>query len=92
VGEAVYAIDEFPDDDLLWRIEWIGGVGYNTSVPSDPLMDVAWHSRPPAPKPFDSRDFVLVSCSAFQAKGFNQIGRRKVIPIWDLRHIFPADA
>ena len=40
MGEAVYAIDDFPDDDLLWRIEWIGGVGYNTSVPSDPLMDV----------------------------------------------------
>ena len=40
MGEAVYAIDEFPDDDLLWRIEWIDGVGYNTSVPSDPLMDV----------------------------------------------------
>ena len=33
VGEAVYAIDNFPDDDLFWRIEWIGGVGYNTSVP-----------------------------------------------------------
>jgi len=27
VGQAVYAIDAFPDDDLLWRIEWIGGVG-----------------------------------------------------------------
>jgi hypothetical protein len=40
VSEAVYAIDDFPDDDLLWRIEWIGGDGYNTSVPSDPLMDV----------------------------------------------------
>ena len=25
MGEAVYAIDDFPDDDLLWRIEWIGG-------------------------------------------------------------------
>ena len=24
---AVYAIEDFPDDDLLWRIEWIGGVG-----------------------------------------------------------------
>jgi integrase len=35
VGQAVYAIDAFPDDDLLWRIEWIGGVGYNTSVPSE---------------------------------------------------------
>src|ERR1700732_3537046 len=34
VGQAVYAIDAFPDDDLLWRIEWIGGVGYNTSVPT----------------------------------------------------------
>jgi len=47
VGEAVYAIDDFPDDDLLWRIEWIGGVGYNTSVPSDPLMDVCI-AQPPA--------------------------------------------
>jgi hypothetical protein len=36
VGEAVYAIDEFPDDDLLWRIEWIGGVGYNPNVPRIP--------------------------------------------------------
>ena len=27
MGQAVYAIDAFPDDDLLWRIEWIGGVG-----------------------------------------------------------------
>src|SRR5271165_5475744 len=45
--EAVYAIDDFPDDDLLWRIEWIGGVGYNTSVPSDPLMDVCM-AQPPA--------------------------------------------
>ena len=35
MGEAVYAIDDFPDDELLWRIEWIGGVGYNTS---DPLI------------------------------------------------------
>jgi len=27
VGQSVYAIDGFPDDDLLWRIEWLGGVG-----------------------------------------------------------------
>jgi hypothetical protein len=40
VGETVYAIDGFPDDDLLWRIEWIGGVGYNSSVPTDPLIDI----------------------------------------------------
>ena len=38
VGQSVYAIDGFPDDDLLWRIEWLGGVGYNTSVPSEPQM------------------------------------------------------
>ena len=36
MADAVYAVDDFPDDDLLWRIEWIGGVGYNRSVPSDP--------------------------------------------------------
>ena len=23
----------FPDDDLLWRIEWVAGVGYNANVP-----------------------------------------------------------
>ena len=47
MGVAVYAIDDFPGDDLRWRIEWIGGVGYNTSVPSDPLMDVCI-AQPPA--------------------------------------------
>jgi hypothetical protein len=36
MGEAVYAIDAFPDDDFHWRIEWIGGLGCNTSAPSDP--------------------------------------------------------
>jgi hypothetical protein len=40
MAEAVYAIEDFPDDDLLWRIEWIGGVGYNTSVPSDPQIEI----------------------------------------------------
>jgi ABC-type sugar transport system ATPase subunit len=44
VGEAVYAIDDFPDDDLLWRIGWIGGVGYNTSVPID--KDIIFGIRP----------------------------------------------
>ena len=28
------------------KIEWIGGVGYNTSVPSDPLMDVCMAQLP----------------------------------------------
>ena len=46
MAEAVYAIDDFPDDDLLWRIEWIGGVGYNTSVPSDPQIDVCLAQLP----------------------------------------------
>ena len=46
VGQALYAIDAFPDDDLLWRIEWVGGVGYNTSVPSEPQF--VWRSSPKA--------------------------------------------
>jgi hypothetical protein len=46
VGEAVYAIDDFPQDDLLWRIEWIGGVGYSTSVPSDPEINVCLAQLP----------------------------------------------
>ena len=44
MGEAVYAIDNFPQDDLLGRI---GGVGNNTSVPSDPQIDVCL-AQPPA--------------------------------------------
>jgi hypothetical protein len=45
-GEAIYAIDAFPDDDLLWRLEWIGGIRYNTSVPSDPLIDICLAQLP----------------------------------------------
>ena len=41
---AVYAIDDFPGDALLWRIEWIGGVGYNTS---DPQISICLE-QPPA--------------------------------------------
>ena len=41
VGQSVYAIDGFPNDDLLWRIEWLGGVGYHMSVPSEPQIDVS---------------------------------------------------
>jgi hypothetical protein len=44
--KAVYAIDDFPQDGLLWRIEWIGGVGHNMSVPSDPLIDVCLAQLP----------------------------------------------
>jgi len=39
VGKAIYAIDAFPDDAQLWRIDWIGGVAYNASFPSEPLID-----------------------------------------------------
>jgi hypothetical protein len=42
MGDAVYAIDGFPDNDFQWRIEWIGGLGYNTSAPSDPLSMGVW--------------------------------------------------
>jgi hypothetical protein len=40
VGKAIYAIDAFPDDAQLWRIDWIGGVACNASVPSEPRIDV----------------------------------------------------
>ena len=46
MGQSVYAIDGFPNDDLLWRIEWLGGVGYNTSVPSEPQIDVSLAQLP----------------------------------------------
>ena len=47
MAEPVYGIDDFPDDDSLWRVEWIGGVGYNTSVPSDPRITVCLTQLPP---------------------------------------------
>ena len=46
MADAVYAIEDFPDDDLLWRIEWIGGVGYNTSVRSDPQIEICLAQLP----------------------------------------------
>ena len=46
MGDAVYVIDAFPDDDFLWRIDWIGGVSYNADVPSDPLIDVCLAQLP----------------------------------------------
>ena len=46
MADAVYAIEDFPDDDLLWRIEWIGGVGYNTCVPSDPQIEICLAQLP----------------------------------------------
>src|SRR6267142_5452785 len=45
VGQAVYAIDAFPDDDLLWRIEWIGGVGYPESGAHDGFARRPWSVR-----------------------------------------------
>jgi hypothetical protein len=47
MAEPVYGIDDFPGDDSLWRIEWIGGVDYNTSVPSDPRITVCLTQLPP---------------------------------------------
>ena len=51
MAEVVYAIEDFPDDDLLWRIEWIGGVGYNTSVPSDPQIEICLAQLPAGERP-----------------------------------------
>ena len=43
---AVYAIDDFPADALRWPIEWSGGVGYHTSVPSDPQIRICLAQLP----------------------------------------------
>jgi hypothetical protein len=56
VGDAVYAIDAFPDDDLVWRIDWIGGIGYNADAPSDPLIEVCLARIPTGePNPLSAR-------------------------------------
>jgi hypothetical protein len=46
MGSPVYTVDEFPDEGLPWLIEWIGGLGYNTSVPSEPRIDVCLAQLP----------------------------------------------
>jgi len=46
MAEAVYAIEDFPDDGLLSRIEWIGGVGYNTTVLSDAQIEICLAQLP----------------------------------------------
>jgi hypothetical protein len=46
MGSVVYAIEAFPNDDLLWRIDWIGGVQHNLDAPSDPLIDVCLAQLP----------------------------------------------
>lgn len=48
MGRVVYAIDGFPDDDLFWRLEWLGGAGFNTSGPSEPQIDVSLAQLPVA--------------------------------------------
>ena len=37
-GKPFIRLKNFPTT-TGWRIEWIGGVRYNATVPSDPLMD-----------------------------------------------------
>ena len=63
VGQAVYAIDAFPDDDLLWRIEWIGGVGYNTSILVFPDSEKDWLTETIIPRPL--REFYLADHHRF---------------------------
>jgi hypothetical protein len=46
VVDAVYAIDAFPDHDLVWRIDWIGGIGYNVDAPSAPSLRSVWRGFP----------------------------------------------
>lgn len=46
MGKAIYTIDAFPDEDLFWCIERIGGIRYNMSVPSDPLIEICFPQLP----------------------------------------------
>src|SRR5271157_2523975 len=69
MGNPVYAIDEFPDDDLPWRIEWIGGLGYNTSVPSEPRIDVCL-----AQLPLGERNPLSARSRSSQTKRTDKIG------------------
>jgi hypothetical protein len=81
VGKAIYAIDAFPDDAQLWRIDWIGGVAYNASVPSEPLIDVFLARLPKGEtnplsansrsKTMISRDFFSVANNLGDSVAFN---------------------
>ena len=49
-AKLFYAIDAFPDAICSGCIEWIGGVGDNTSVPSEPQIDVCLAQLPKGEK------------------------------------------
>ena len=34
-------IKEFPDDGRLWRLDWIGNVNLNPSIPSEPHLEAS---------------------------------------------------
>ena len=63
MADAIYAIDEFPNDDFLWCIVWISGVGYNASAPSDPLIDVRRVAQLTCGTLDSQREFSRVSAS-----------------------------
>jgi len=60
VGKAIYAIDAFPDDAQFWRIDWIGGVAYNASVPSEPLIDVCFGAASQGRKESPKREIAFL--------------------------------
>jgi len=46
-GKAIYGHRRpFLMTPSFWRIDWIGGVAYNASVPSEPLIDVCLRGLP----------------------------------------------
>jgi len=59
-SNPVSAIDEFADDSLPWRIEWIVVVGYNTSVPSEPRIDVCLAQLPLGGDGSTQREIALI--------------------------------
>ena len=73
MADAVYAIEDFPDDDLLWRIEWIGGVGYNTSVPSDPQIEICLAQLPAGEtNPLSVRSLLLFQSDQNDVKNLDE--------------------
>lgn len=48
MAQPIFGIEEFPDDDLLWRVVLFGGISRNARVPSEPVIEALLASIPSA--------------------------------------------
>jgi hypothetical protein len=40
VSSRIPAIQEFPQDDQIWRVDFFGGIQRNSSIPDEPTIQI----------------------------------------------------